>query len=595
MTGDITASRARLIVFALWAVLVAAPLSVREVMPPDEPRFTQVASEMRDGLLADGPGRLVVPTLGGRVYGDKPPVLFWSILAASLPAGRVTETTARIPSALASLAVLLLTLRLGRRLYGTFSAGLGGCLVLMTTAEFFQRSGWVSTDMLLTALVLAAAVCWCEAIFGAGGAGGRAPDPETAGPGGSIAGHGAPGAEPSPPRERLLLIGWLALSAALLTKGPVALLWSFSLPIAEGLMRGRLRAVAGILRSAGLPVTLAITGSWLAGAEWISGGGFIREVLLHQTVERYVSAWNSQAPWYFYLYRFPLDLAPWFLLLPALVAVVLTGARRHSPAGTRALALALGAGLVFFSTSTGKRGVYLLPGFPMAALLLARGFVLAGTEGGAVGALRTVPLLLFAVLGLLLVVAPSAPVLLDLPPTLSSTAVLLGVAGLAAVSISGLALLVGSLAGLRLSRRGRTQSALMSVSIGLVPLFFTAAVFGGSAATRHQGAAAFGAEIARRVPAQESLAVERGKFELILYYSGRRGFEFEKDRTLLEALDEGKVRYAIVEEGSLPALQARGGDGAFGGLHILYRGRISDTTFLLLGPPGPGSEGVPPL
>ena len=118
--GPLDSARSRRLLVALWLLLVVCLLPVREVIPPDEPRFAHQAQNMFD--LGDW----IVPRIGDVPYPDKPPILFWAIDLASLPAGRVTATTARIPSAIGALVVLLLTARLGRRLWGSAAVGAGG-------------------------------------------------------------------------------------------------------------------------------------------------------------------------------------------------------------------------------------------------------------------------------------------------------------------------------------------------------------------------------------------------------------------------------------------------------------------------------------
>ena len=122
-------SRAGLII--AWLLLVVLPLPIREVMPPDESRFAHQAQSMKSS------GEWVVPYIGDDKNVDKPPVLFWSVVIASLPFDRVLDTTSRVPSAIGSLVVLLLTARLGRRLWGSDAIGYGGALIALTGVEFF--------------------------------------------------------------------------------------------------------------------------------------------------------------------------------------------------------------------------------------------------------------------------------------------------------------------------------------------------------------------------------------------------------------------------------------------------------------------------
>ena len=87
-----------------WLVLVASALLLLPglgrvgLWAPDEPRYAQVAEELRS--FVHGPSGLVVLHLNGRVYDQKPPLYFWAAALAGLPGGRVTEEAARLPSAL---------------------------------------------------------------------------------------------------------------------------------------------------------------------------------------------------------------------------------------------------------------------------------------------------------------------------------------------------------------------------------------------------------------------------------------------------------------------------------------------------------------
>jgi 4-amino-4-deoxy-L-arabinose transferase-like glycosyltransferase len=542
--------RPAILLIAAWAVLVALPAGVREVMPPDEPRFALVARELRERVAAGDTASLIVPHLAGRVYTDKPPVLFWGIGLASLPLGGVGELATRVPSILAALAVLLLTLRAGRRLLGSASAGTAAALVLLTSFEFFQRAQWCSTDMLLAAFATAAGVFWSEAAFGSGPADGAG------------AGTDAPAR-----RRRLALLGWLCVSAAVLTKGPVGLLWALLWPLCEAAgSRSGWRSLRAILSPAGIALFVLLCGGWLAAAERISPG-FVSAVLWHQSVERYVNAWNNVQPFWFYLYQFPLDLLPWSLFLPA--ALLLAWKERRDASGGaavhRALALLVVAGVLFFSTSSGKRGVYLLPGFPAAALLVTS--TISAGPARLRAAWRRVPFLLLSVLGLVLAVAGPFRV-----------APLAGPVAAAATALGGAVLMVAGWVADRRFAEDRAFDSIRTACAGIGLVLFLTATLGGRIANEHQQAAAFGALVAANVPAGQAVAVERGKFELILYYAHRTGFEFERTKQLLDGLESGAARFAVLER---PAWDEEMTAGRFDRLSLLAEGKISDTEYVI--------------
>ena len=143
-------------VAAALIVAVALPqfllgLGDRGIWTPLEARYALVAREMLEA------GHWVLPHLGGQVYADKPPLLFWSIAFISALGSGVTEWTARLPTALAAVCVCLVTWRLGVRLFSPTS-GLMAALVLATSGGFFWSGRQALPDMLLTLWTTTA--CW---------------------------------------------------------------------------------------------------------------------------------------------------------------------------------------------------------------------------------------------------------------------------------------------------------------------------------------------------------------------------------------------------------------------------------------------------
>jgi 4-amino-4-deoxy-L-arabinose transferase-like glycosyltransferase len=522
-------------------------------MPPDEPRHTHQAQEMKED------GDWVVPKIAGNTYPDKPPMLFWTINLASLPLPRVNELTARIPSALASLVVLLMTVRLGRRLFGSEEIGLGGALILLTGIEFFQKTEWVACDMLLTAGVFVALTCFREALFENG---------------------------------RMLLLGWCAAAAAVLTKGPVGLCWPLLWVGSEAVARRRWRPLLRLLHLPGIAAFTLMVGGWYVAFGLRAGGGNLYNTIITQNVTRYVSAWNSVAPWYFYLYQTPVDLLPWTLFLPAALALVLLHLRRDGagsdPIPIRASALFATIAFAFFSGSTGKRGVYLLQMFPVVSLLIAAAYLTAGRPASIGKGWRSAGLAGMAALGL--AIGFGLPLFAGSGRTTSLTAHL-GGWDVAAFALGGFGLAAGAILALRLARQGRPEISLRSAATGVALLLFVAGSVGGFAGNRTQRAREFGRSVAALVPAGERIAVERGKFEQILFYSERKGRECETEAQLLEALGSGRYRYALLSEAGYRDFHDH---EPFREMPLLLTARLGGSALHLLGPPPPGADAPQP-
>jgi 4-amino-4-deoxy-L-arabinose transferase-like glycosyltransferase len=523
--------------FVAWALLVVALLPVREVMPPDEPRFAHQAQSMKSS------GDWIVPHIGDAKNVDKPPVLFWSVALASLPLDRVTATTSRVPSALASLIVLLLVARMGRRLWGSDAIAYGGALVTLTGIEFFQKAEWCSCDMTLAAFTWIAITLWSEAAFG----------------------------DPPPGRRWLrIALGWTAVGFGILTKGPVALLWPLFWVIAEAVARRRFRPLARLVVNPGVFVMLAIVGGWLYALGERAGWDFVYEATIHQNLDRYAKAWNSVQPWWFFVYQTPADLFWWAGFLPAAIALAM---RRGSVASRTAGLFAL-FGICFFSTSSGKRGVYVMEAFPAISLLITAAVLQEGF--GAIG------FVVMAVIGLILGIA--APIALasgavHIPAALAAAS---GIMGLAGLVIVGLALAIGGAYGLRLLRRGRNQPALAVAVAGTFVALFLAGTVGGTTWSRMQRARPFCASMDAAAPKGERIAVEGTKFEQFMFYTLRSTDDFDTDEQLVTLLASGRCRYAILLRQRYDRM--RGADPV-GSLALLAEGAISEKDYVLVGPP----------
>ena len=125
------------------AIILFINIGGWDLWNPDEPRYAQVAREMMQT------GSYLVPHINSEIYPDKPPLFFWLIALASRSFGDVTSASARIPSAIACLGVILLTYLLGRTLYNQTVGFLAG-LILLTTAQFTWLALRANIDMTLT-------------------------------------------------------------------------------------------------------------------------------------------------------------------------------------------------------------------------------------------------------------------------------------------------------------------------------------------------------------------------------------------------------------------------------------------------------------
>lgn len=336
----------RIAVILVAVIVLLTGLGRLDASAPDEPRYLQVAEELRS--MEHGASGLVLLHLNGDAYTQKPPLYYWLAALFGLPSQRVTELAGRLPSALAGIAVIWLTLQLGSRLFGGFTGVIGAAL-LLSVFEFGHQARRMQLDVLLTLFETTALIAFWYLDRGIGG------------------------------RRACMTLMHTALGMALLTKGPVGFLVPLLVIAVYLTWERRPRQIADVFLSWHLLLSLGPVLCWIAGAIVLAPTGFADEALGSNLIGRFFEGTSHARPVYYYLYKLPVDFLPWTLLWPMVFLVgrrqVFGAAGEAAEPGTRRawrfLSSWVAASLVFFSISSGKRGIYMVPAFPAMALLCA--------------------------------------------------------------------------------------------------------------------------------------------------------------------------------------------------------------------------------
>jgi dolichol-phosphate mannosyltransferase len=322
-----------LLLLAVAALLFFARLRA-PLLEPQEPRYAEIPRQM----LAEG--RLLVPVLHGQPYLDKPPLLYWLVMASYRAFG-VHDWAARLVPGAAGVLTVLLTFLWGRRVAGC-RAGLCGALALCLSAQFVYRQRMLTMDGLLCLWVVLGLAAAQVALA-------------------------APRL-----RWRWWLLAGLACGLGLLTKGPVALALVGVPVVAYRLLEPRCARVGALGWTALTGVALAVAAPWYA-AVLLREPEFAAYFFWKHNVVRFLAPFDHGKPVWFHLPGLLLGMLPWTLLLPGLARFL---ARRSARAAARrpaALGFFLLAslwGLLFFSLAGSKRPVYILPAMPPLALAL---------------------------------------------------------------------------------------------------------------------------------------------------------------------------------------------------------------------------------
>jgi len=129
-----------------WAALCLVNLGASSLWDIDEGNNTECAREMYESK------NWIVPTFNFVFRVDKPALLYWMQMSCFHLFG-INEFSARLPSALAALAGVLLTYELGRKMFGAAAGFLAGG-ILLSTVLFCGAAHFANPDALLCACTL---------------------------------------------------------------------------------------------------------------------------------------------------------------------------------------------------------------------------------------------------------------------------------------------------------------------------------------------------------------------------------------------------------------------------------------------------------
>lgn len=329
-----------LMVLLVGVFLFLPNLGGWDLWNPDEPRYAEIAREM---LTTH---QWVIPHLNGEVYYDKPPLFFAMIAGASKLLGGLDARAARLPSAIFGVLCLLLVYILGKEMADE-RTGLLGALVLASSGQYFWLARRANIDATLTFTTTLTILLF-------------------------LLGYR---------RERgrilLYLLAYLSMAAGVLVKlQPAVIVPALALG-SYYLWRKERRFFLDISHLPGVALFVGVVGGWLLLAHREGGIEYLKGLLLEKTALTFFKTSGHDRPIYYYLYNFPGQFLPWSIFLPSAIIYALKKRKE-----TMALPLLWFATVfLFFSLAEAKRGLYLLPLYPAAALMVGHLWAREGLSG----------------------------------------------------------------------------------------------------------------------------------------------------------------------------------------------------------------------
>jgi 4-amino-4-deoxy-L-arabinose transferase-like glycosyltransferase len=387
-----THRRYRLIAFAA-IVALAAILTIHRLGAADVCGFNEAVEGVFTQQMVEH-GELLFPLLNGRTPMYKPPLFHWTATTIDRTAGitRVTPFNLRLPAALYAIAGVALTLWFTADLLGFNGAILAG-LILCGSYQYIEQGRLGRVDMTLCffeTLALFTFARWIK----------------------------------MPRRDSLRYLFAIALGFAVLAKGPVGAILPASACGVFLILERRLSNLRRIAALGPLLLAIAIGSSWYALCYFAGRDAFLHRQLGSENLGRFFGSLGAMAPWY---YALPLLLnsAPLSLLAPCAVFAALRtywappgslfglSLRNRERASLRAaakirpraatplaaegdsrtddralIAVRLFAifwtvTVFFFSIAAYKRRSYLLPLWPVSAVMLAWFILRISSHAGA--------------------------------------------------------------------------------------------------------------------------------------------------------------------------------------------------------------------
>lgn len=311
-----------------------------------EPREALVAVSMINS------GNYILPESYGADIPYKPPFLAWLIAAFSFLTGGVNEVSSRLPSVIATMAMIVYGFIFYRKYSGSTARAFAMALVTITTVEVFRAATACRVDMVLTA-------CVVMAIFAMVSASDKKNAPA------------------------LSWAGIALMTCAVLTKGPVGMLLPCLVTGIYLLIHGhKFGRTFGVMVLSGV-LALIVPALWYYAA-WREGGERFLNLAIEENFGRFTGSMSYDShvnPWWYNIITVVAGMAPYTLL--ALLSLFslkhITAPKRRKPREIpfRVLAwlrdlrpetlLAVVATVViflFYCFPASKRSVYLLPIYP---------------------------------------------------------------------------------------------------------------------------------------------------------------------------------------------------------------------------------------
>lgn len=299
----------------------------RDFTEPDELKYVEISREMLERA------NFLYPIYNYELYLDKGPIYFYILILSQKIFGE-NKFSFIFPSQIFSLLILIIFYKLLKLFEIKENEVLLSILVLFSSIQYHFLSKAVRMDIVLSFFVIFSYYLLFLKLF--------------------------------KEKKGLGIFFGLSLSLALLTKGPVALIWCWVVPIIYGLFEKEKKVFKFIFHPLTLLFSILPVLVWFFLLYNELGNEPFKEIFLKQTAGRISSSFAHQRPIYYYFYAFPLVFFPFTFYLPFSLI------RKNILRENKFLFLWFLIPFIIFSLISGKITIYLLPLSPAISFFISK-------------------------------------------------------------------------------------------------------------------------------------------------------------------------------------------------------------------------------
>lgn len=266
------------LVLACWAAIYLPGLGSLEIKGEEGRRILPAVTMLETG-------NYLVPQVGSEPYFRKPPLVNWLVAASFKLTGIRNEWTARLPSVLCVLVVALAFLRVARSSLGP-TGSVFAALIWLVNAGMIEKGRLIEIEALYVSLFGLAFIFWLS------------------------------GWKERKSGWLTWTVPWIFLGLGILAKGPVHLLFFYSVVVAVLLFDGELRQLLSVKHFGGVLIMIGIFAAWAIPYWQAMHGASVGPNWAVQLTGRFTGDDFKLGSW---LLNIPRGLAyflPWTLLLP---------------------------------------------------------------------------------------------------------------------------------------------------------------------------------------------------------------------------------------------------------------------------------------